>query len=303
VVISLDFELRWGMHDRLGFDMDRYRANLEGAKQAVLDLLELFATHKIRATWACVGALGCADWHEYFRRAPRHPPQYEESKFLVKQEYADMDPKGDLHFAPEILDRIRLTPGQELGTHTFSHLFLRESGIHPRDLENDLSSVSSLWAERFDLVPQSLVFPRNQHAFLDVVRASKIKIWRGNPRLWYYECNNSHTNRLLPRSLRLKDSLNPFLRLSCPLEEDTTRAALFLRTDIPQALWILHKARIQRELDTLRAAEIFHLWWHPENLGVDTKKRLARVSEILDMIARRVIRTNLVSHGMQDLLP
>ena len=57
VVISLDFELRWGMHDRLGTNYDAYRENLENVREIVPALLKLFSEHKIRVTWACVGAL------------------------------------------------------------------------------------------------------------------------------------------------------------------------------------------------------------------------------------------------------
>ena len=51
VVWSMDFELRWGLHDRLGLDFDAYRANLEGARQAVPELLGLFVQRGVRATW------------------------------------------------------------------------------------------------------------------------------------------------------------------------------------------------------------------------------------------------------------
>src|SRR5215831_12070400 len=60
VVWSLDFELRWGMHDLLGLDRDRYRNNLEGAREAVPEFLQLFTRRGVRATWATVGALHVA---------------------------------------------------------------------------------------------------------------------------------------------------------------------------------------------------------------------------------------------------
>src|SRR5262249_384382 len=77
-VWSLDFELRWGMHDLLGMDRNAYRTNLEGAREAVPLLLDLFVQRGVRATWATVGALACNDWDEYFRLAPP-PPAYGDS--------------------------------------------------------------------------------------------------------------------------------------------------------------------------------------------------------------------------------
>jgi len=159
-----------------------------------------------------------------------------------------------------------------------------------------------MWIERFGAPPKSLVFPRNQHAFLHVVRASSIRIWRGNATPWYYECNEASTNRSIPRALRLLDSLNPWARRSSVLEGDMTRASLFLRTNLPTPLWTLHKARIQRELDSLRPGEIFHLWWHPHNLGAQTATRLARVREILDIVAEKREHGLLISQSMGDLV-
>ena len=55
LVISLDFELMWGVFDTIGA---RYTENLSGALEAVPLLLELFAKNEISATWASVGLLG-----------------------------------------------------------------------------------------------------------------------------------------------------------------------------------------------------------------------------------------------------
>jgi peptidoglycan/xylan/chitin deacetylase (PgdA/CDA1 family) len=301
VVISLDFELRWGMHDKLGLDFDRYRKNLEGSLEVVPALLRALSERNICATWACVGATGCQDWNEYFRRAPRSP-QYENPALRVDPRYADLDPHGRLHFAPDLIQMIHGTPGQELGTHTFSHLYLREPGITAKDAEADLAAASLLCIERFDAPPKSLVFPRNQYAFLDIIRASSIRIWRGNPSPWYYNCNEVRTSHLLPRALRLLDSLNPLVHLSSPLDGDMTRASIFLRTDLPGPTWALHKARIERELDSLCPLEIFHLWWHPHSLGVQTAKRLTRVCQILDFVAEKRERGLLDSQNMGELI-
>src|SRR5215475_4530212 len=86
VVWSLDFELRWGVHDVLGLDRDRYRKNLEGAREAVPKLLQLFTQRGVRATWATVGALACRNWDEYFRRAPG-PPHYVNPQLAIDPRY------------------------------------------------------------------------------------------------------------------------------------------------------------------------------------------------------------------------
>ncbi|MBI5418334.1 polysaccharide deacetylase family protein [Candidatus Poribacteria bacterium] len=301
IVISLDFEMRWGVHDKLGLNFDLYRENIENVWLVVPKLLKLFNDRNIRATWACVGALGCKDWDEYFMRAPIQP-KYQNTSFKINSKYAELDPKGELHFAPELIQAIQNTPGQDLGTHTFSHIYLREPGITEEDVLNDLSAVSSLWEERFGVIPVSLVFPRNQYAFIPAIRKAGIKIWRGNETTWYFDCNESASNYLYIRALRILDSINPFIRAACPLEGDMSRSSLFLRLNLPDTLWKLHFSRIQRELKLLRSGEIFHVWWHPHNVGKDMTLRLARIEQFLDLVSKKCSNNLLTSKSMKDLI-
>src|SRR5439155_1267768 len=100
---------------------------------------------------------------------------------------------------------------------------------------------------------------------------------------WYHERNERATNRLMPRARRLLGAINPLARHASPVEGDMTRASIFLRASLPAPAWALHRARIRAELDALRPPHVFHMWWHPDNLGLDTHTRLARVEEVLDM--------------------
>lgn len=305
VVISIDFELRWGMHDRLGTNYDAYRQNLENVRQVVPALLKLFSERRIRATWACVGALGCTSWDEYFRRAPV-PPQYRESHLQVNSAYADMDQEGSLHFAPDLLHLIKETPGQELGTHTFSHIYMGEPGVTPRDVTADLCAVSDLWSERFGESPISLVFPRNQVGFINVISEASLQVLRGPEGPWFHSGTIATNRSILPRALRLVDSLNPLAHHAGALEElqslAMTRASLFLRVNLPRPAWALHLLRIKRELAQLRTGEIFHLWWHPHNLGKDMANRLGRVEEVLNVVVERCAGGQVQSRSMRDLV-
>ncbi|MGZ9064648.1 MAG: polysaccharide deacetylase family protein [Burkholderiales bacterium] len=300
VVISLDFELRWGVHDCYGLDFDAYRENLENVPFVIPELLKLFTARGIRATWAAVGALACKNWDEYFRRAPA-PPRYLNPALAVKRAYADLDPDGILHFAPELVERILRTPGQDLGTHTFSHLYLREAGITGADVAADLAAVRQLYQDRFGFTPSTLVFPRNEYAFLDVVRASAIRMWRGNEAAWYYECQGDRSNWALPKALRMVDSLTPYRTRAACTEPHMTRASLFLRLNLPRFLWAVHVKRIQRELESAKPDHVLHLWFHPHNVGAEVFQRLARVEQVLDLIAEAQLRGLARSCSMADL--
>ena len=53
LIISLDFELFWGMQDCS--TLDEYQGHVLGGRKAILKLLELFQKYDIHATWATVG--------------------------------------------------------------------------------------------------------------------------------------------------------------------------------------------------------------------------------------------------------
>lgn len=301
VVISLDFELCWGMHDALASRPDGDRRRFDNVRQAVPALLKLFSTRSLRVTWAAVGALACSDWNDYAARAPR-PPRYREPGLAIDPHHAELDPDGQLHFAADLLRAVHATPGQELATHTFSHILMREPGVTADDVTADLAAVFRLWHERFGGPPTSLVFPRNQVAFVPVVRSSGVRIWRGTEPRWYYDRNETSTNGPAPRALRLLDAINPLVRHATAPEGDMTRASLFLRTNLPAGLWTLHRARIRHELAELRPYQVLHLWWHPDNLGVDTRTRMARVEQVVDMVAEQCHRGLIASCNMRDLL-
>src|SRR5262245_27879839 len=56
-VISLDYELMWGVRDHA--TRESYGSNVLGGREAIPVMLELFEKRNIQATWAIVGALLC----------------------------------------------------------------------------------------------------------------------------------------------------------------------------------------------------------------------------------------------------
>lgn len=67
-VISLDFELLWGVRDHA--DRQSYGQSVLGGRQAIPRMLELFAKNGIRATWATVGFAFCETRDELMASLP-----------------------------------------------------------------------------------------------------------------------------------------------------------------------------------------------------------------------------------------
>ena len=127
LVVSLDFELRWGVLDKVYDNANAYRDNLLSVHENIPWILDLFSERGIHATWATVGALGCDNWEEFEAVRPSLLPAYKNEKMhYVNNFNQKVDPEGKLYFAPDLVRKIIATPGQELGTHTFGHIYATE---------------------------------------------------------------------------------------------------------------------------------------------------------------------------------
>mgnify|MGYP003311698976 CR=1 FL=1 len=73
-MVSLDFELFWGMLEVVS--QESYRDNVLGGKKAIGQLLQLFETYGIHATWATVGFLFADNYEELAGFLPNLRPGY-----------------------------------------------------------------------------------------------------------------------------------------------------------------------------------------------------------------------------------
>src|SRR2546421_12794150 len=73
-VISLDFELMWGVRDKR--TIADYGANVRGVREVVPALLDLFAERDIACTWATVGLLFFATNAAMRAALPARKPGY-----------------------------------------------------------------------------------------------------------------------------------------------------------------------------------------------------------------------------------
>ncbi|HET9816927.1 MAG TPA: hypothetical protein VFQ33_14305, partial [Xanthobacteraceae bacterium] len=129
LVISLDFELLWGVRDNR--TIADYGANILGVRQVVPALLDLFAERNIACTWATVGLL-FFDTNAAMRAAlPARKPRYTDAR-LCSYNYLDEvgadEERDPYYYGLSLIKRILDHPAQEIGTHTFSHFYCLEEG-------------------------------------------------------------------------------------------------------------------------------------------------------------------------------
>lgn len=314
LVVSLDFELIWGVRDRYPPDGGAYRQNLLGVRQAVPRMLGLFRDYEIAVTWATVGALFARSRAELERFRPHELPAYQNVRLSVAQEPVGEDEASDpLRFAPSLIRQIQAVPRQEIGTHTFFHTYALEPGQTRAAFAADLASAVAI-AEHRGVRLRSVVFPRNQvnRAYLDLLPAYGMTSFRGNPRRWMYD--GSPTGRptaLARRAGRLVDTYaggsRQVGRWSDVLQADglcEVPASRFLRPYMPRLRRLdpLRARRIRQELRAAAAGHgIYHLWWHPHNFGVHLEQNLAFLRGVLEDFAACRERYGMRSLSMSEV--
>jgi hypothetical protein len=304
-VVSLDFELMWGMRDKRS--IADYGANIIGVRRAVPAMLDLFAEHDIACTWATVGLLFFANKDEVLQALPKRLPQYADENLSP---YADIAAMGadewsdPYHYGLSMLRQIMSHQRQEIGTHTFSHFYCLEEGGDVDAFRADLGAAQAA-AARLGLRLSSIVLPRNQlsDVHLGVCRELGFRAFRGNERVWFHRPRREAEQSLLARGFRLADSFLPIggAHDHEPIIVDgmvDVPASRFLRpTRGADPLRQLRLRRITSAMATAaRHGTLFHLWWHPHNFGADLPANLAFLRSILDYF-----RTLQDRYGMRSM--
>ena len=163
--VSLDFELHWGGFEKWPLN-DHYRAYFKNTRESIPKLLSLFAQSRLHVTWAAVGLLMHTKREELMAHLPELKPTYNISDlsaydFMEKESIGDGESDDPYHYAGSIIDQIKKVPGQEVGTHTFSHYYCNESGQTVQQFRDDIRAAKKS-AHKYNLGLKSLVFPRNQ---------------------------------------------------------------------------------------------------------------------------------------------
>jgi len=294
-VVSLDFELMWGVRDVA--TVPQYGDNIRGVQEALPKMLDYFVRFGIHSTFATVGLLFFETKDELLKGLPAAKPAYNHAilspygSYIIddvgKDRYAD-----SYHFGSHLIEAIRNTVNQEIGTHTFSHFYCLEQGQNIKDFESDLLAAISI-ANKQGIKLKSLVFPRNQvnEAYLKICNEHGIICYRGNENSWIYASRDYQSESLLRRFMRLADS---YLNLSghhCYSDEFMKSGSMinipgsrFLRPYMA-SLSIMDGLKLRRIKKSMTYAAkrglLYHLWWHPHNFGINQEQNFVLLEKIL----------------------
>lgn len=312
LVISLDFELYWGVQDVMS--LNEYQNHLLGVHDAIPQILELFSEYKINATWATIGFLYFKDFADLQNNFPQQLPNYTNLGFSPYRYISNLVEKDreKLYFAPELIELIKQYPGQEIGTHTFSHYYCLEDGQTETEFEADLNAAIQV-AKEAGIGTESLIFPRNQYnqSYLKIIEAAGIKCYRGNETHKIYNSINGDYWDFKKRSQRVLDSYINISGQNCySIEELAGKfpvnipASRFLRPYSPK-LKFFRSLQIRRITSALSHAAkenlVYHLWWHPHNFGANLQENLKSLRQVLECYAELQDKNKMQSLNMVQL--
>jgi hypothetical protein len=312
LVISLDFELHWGVRDHVTRNDALYH-RLDQARRAVQDMTSVFTDRRIRATWATVGFLFASSRSELEAHRPRVRPTYGRPELDPYVETIGIDEEHDPeHLAGSLVELILSCAGQELGSHTFSHYYCLEAGQSEAAFRADLAAAQSIARWR-GVELTSLVLPRNQWnpAYTDAVLDSGFLCIRGPQRTWAHQVGTRRSG-LLRRAARLADT---YVGVSAP---PTTAWSDVLAPsglcDVPASAFLrpfnpareraepLRLARLRSGMrHAARHGRIFHLWWHPHNFSENRVENFAVLERFLDEFDHLASVEGMQSLNMADV--
>ena len=162
-LISLDFELYWGVFDKL--EISTYGDHIKSVHEVVPKLLKLFTGHDIAATWATVGFLLNKSKDELLRNAAEEQPNYKNNAYSAYAHFKNVGEnikEDPYHYCGDLIHKIKNTPNQEIASHTYSHYYCLEEGQNKNSFYSDCKAFKDL-ANKNNIHLKSLVFPRNQY--------------------------------------------------------------------------------------------------------------------------------------------
>lgn len=301
-VISLDYEIHWGVFDKKS--VDEYRQNLENVGQVIDRLLEMSDRYGVKITFATVGFLFAENKTELLKYLPKEKPTYLHEKFTpypLIESIGDNENDDPFHYALSGIKKIRDNGNHEIGTHTFCHFYCHEHGQTVEQFDADLHAAKNI-AKPLGIDLESIVFPRNMieankaidKPYLDVCIKHGITSFRGKEKAYIY---NIHTTKYyhgwyIFKFLRFLDAYFNLTGSNTYNVEKINNGKDIL--NLPSSrlfrayskrLKFLEPFKIRRIKKAMtRAAkrnELFHLWWHPHNFGAQIDENFENFEAVL----------------------
>lgn len=309
-VISLDFELFWGIRDKL--NKLSYGEEISKVWEVLPAILQLFEKYNVNVTFATVGFLFASNLAELENYLPQKKPNYKNS--ILSPYYDLFHPRfnDEFYFAKKLISLIKSYSNHEIATHTFSHYYCLEDGQNIETFEEDIKAAINI-AKANNIEISSIIFPRNQvnQDYLKVCYELGIKSYRGNEENWYNSAEKEEDELLFKRLFRFLDSYFNISGNNCYSTDNIKSsipynipASRFLRPYLNRLKYFEYLKIMRIKKSMLFAAKkdkVFHLWFHPHNFINNQGKNLKNLEEILKTYKNLNYKYNFESISMKEL--
>ncbi|WP_342388779.1 polysaccharide deacetylase family protein [Salinicoccus bachuensis] len=310
-IISLDFELYWGY---LGItDYNKQFKRFYQTRDIASEMIKLFEKNEMKVTWSTVGFLMVENSKElneltHHIAKPKYSRRELDNYFNFNHVVEEENFCEGVFFANDIVEELKNSKYQTIGTHSFSHYYCLEDGQTVHEFADDLRIAKEI-ADEKGIEMSSIVFPRNQfdRDYLNLLKKYGIDTYRGTPDHLIFRPRR-HDNYFI-RGMRLVDTyLNITGNLThehpSPYEElYNIKASRFLKPQnkTNRVMRALQLRRIKNEMTAAaKNNHYYHIWWHPHNFSVSPEENFRFLEDIIDHFKTLEKEYNFSSESMES---
>jgi hypothetical protein len=301
-LFSLDTELAWGYFDLDDIRSRKFAADGAAERRSIKRLLDILDEFNITATWALVGHL----FYDKCEKCSICPILEWQGKYRSFEEVYETN--HPLWYGKDIVELLLARGSRhEIAFHAYTHRVF-DSRMTQQDARIEIQE----WlraAKTMNLVPRTVIFPRNRVGHLDAFEEAGFICYRGEQVM-----PKTYAIPLIGKTLNRIDLV---LQIFSPQAYELRTEAAGL-VNLPSSRWLfgmnrnvelildalnLHNLRIRafiKEVErAAREKKVIHIWAHPYEFR--TEKDFAKLHYLLSHVAERVAEGSLQSVGMAEL--
>lgn len=312
MVISIDFELMWGMVEKS--DDTGVKNKVRGVKDLIPRILQLFEKYNIHATWAVVGFLIFEDKDILEKYTKNNNINYTNSK-INSYNYIDLiriEDDNCYYFGNALINQIKEVDNQKIGSHSFSHYYAKELGQTIHDFERDVEMFDRVLLKYFDVKAKTYIPPRFQHnsKYNEILKKNGYNSYRG---IRNEKMKQSKLPKFLIKKIKFLDRyFNLLGKRSYYLKEVMIEEGIY---NIKESYYMrpfksnnfffeyFKIIRIKKEMThAAKKSKVFHLWWHPHDFGINIENNMKQLEKILIHYSFLKTKYNFSSMCMNEVV-
>lgn len=314
-IISLDYELLWGLAGWDDEHLQSYERNVDNANGALCQIVDLLDAYGMRLTVAYVGAMNNSSINEMTHEKAGFDVEYDApifSSFKSSVPYAEKKNKPSLLLAKDMIEMLNQRANVELSSHTYSHYYCLEDGQTREMFAKDVA-LACLNAKNTEISLRTIILPRNQiHPdYMEVCKEMGITHYRGTLNNWLYRTEKTKSRFSVKGALRFLDT---YVNISGANDYSVESCMGGCLVNVPgsrflrpysSSLSFLERMKIRRIKKSMTHAAkhglIYHLWWHPHNFGTNTEENMQTLKMLCEHYSYLKNKYNFRSSSISDI--